>query len=212
MYVNGQQAEEMVFAAMAGFDALVEHAGVGALQKYLNDSAERAGFAPLEVDNKYGGCTHGTLKAFVKWYAGLPGSTLKYVGDTAFEAMGPMAVPAFLMSVPPYSGLSGTELADAQRGFIEWVQAGRPACGSSIDTADDVLLTDGGVGPAGGGGVTTEEIIAPPQARKLGTLGWVLIGIAVVAVGGTIYHFATRPKMVTPRSLPAKRTARYSLY
>ena len=212
MYVNGQQAEEMVFAAMAGFDALVEHAGAGALQKYLNNFAERAGFAPLEVDNKYGGCTHGTTKAFAKWYAGLAGSTLKYAGDEAFERMGPMAVSAFLLSVPPYTGLSGTELADAQLGFAEWVAAGRPACGSSIDTADDVLLTDGGAVHTDGGGVTTEEIIAPPQARKLGTIGWVLIGVAVVAVGGTIYHYATRPKTVTPRSLPMKRAARYSLY
>ncbi len=212
MYVNGQQAEEFVFASMAGFDGLVEHEGAGAVQRFLNNFAERAGFAPLGIDNKYGGCTHGTLKAFVKWYASLQGATLRYPGDAVFEAGGPLVVASFLASVPPYSGLTAALIADAQVAFTEWVAAGRPACGSSIDSADDVLLTDGGAVHTGEGGVTVEEIIAPPQARKLGTLGWVLIGVAAVVVGGTIYHYATRSKTVTPRSLPAKRSARYALY
>lgn len=193
MYVQG---EELVFGALGGFAALTEHPGVGKLQRYLNNFAARAGFAPLGVDNKYGGCTHLALKKFATWYSKLPGSTLLYVGDTMFNSMGPLAVAQFLApGVPPYAGLTGAELAEASTGWAEWVKAGSPACGSATsgggDETGEEIVADGGDGNAD---ITTGDI-TPPQIKRagMGTLGWFLVGLGVVVIGGIAYYVATRP-------------------
>jgi hypothetical protein len=188
MYVEDRGLVFNQLGSFFGLGALTEHPAVGRLQRYLNNFAARAGFAPLSIDNKYGGCTHAALKKFGKWYAALPGSTLVYATDAGVDAAGPMVMGAFLAGVPPYAGLTPVEVIECQTAFGEWVAEGRPACGAGVDGSGggDIVKDDGDV--------VTDDIPPPPPPKKagLGTLGWVLIGLGVVVAGGVVYYVATQ--------------------
>ena len=180
------------FEGLGEFGALAVHAGVTVLQKYLNNFAEQASFAPLSTKGQYGGCTHTALKKFCKWAGSLYG--LAYVGDATVDSAGPMIVVAFLKNaIPPYAGLSDANMLDAAAAFTEWKAAGAPACGttSGVGSGDETAKADDGTAHTGivGGGTAK---------AGLGILGWALIGVGGVAAAAVIYHYATRNRQPAP--------------
>lgn len=200
MYLNARE-EDLVFGMLGDFGAAARHAAVGKLQRYLNHFAEDAGYGALEVDEKYGGCTHATMKRFAAYYASLPNVTLKYVASQI--DMGPMMYVQFL-GLPPYQGFSAAEMVELQAAFQEWDSVGRPGCGEGVipgTNADgDGILPDPGAPPSGGGSATEETIAPLTQKAGLGTLGWFLVALGVGAVGYGVYRYSKRPQ------LPARRT------
>ncbi len=203
MYLNSVREEDLVFGMLGDFGALARHPAVGKLQRFLNDWADRgAGYGKLEVDEEYGGCTHATVKRFASWYASNPNATLVYSASQV--DMGPMMYMQFL-NVPPYGGFSASEMAELQKAFKEWDDAGRPGCGESTipGVGTDILPEPGTPGSGGGGGapeVGTEEVIAPLTRKAgMGALGWFLVVIGVGGAAYGVYRYSQRPKALPPR-------------
>ena len=201
MYLNARE-EDLVFGMLGDFGALVRHAAVGKLQRYLNHFAENAGYGALEVDEKYGGCTHATMKRFAQWYASLPNVTLVYVASQI--DMGPLMYVQFL-GTPPYQPFSAAEMVELQQACGEWDEASRPGCGEGIipgtnSDGDGILPVPGTEG--GGGGTATTETIAPlTQKAGMGVLGWFLVVLAVGGVGYGIYRYSKQPKALPRRNV-----------
>lgn len=199
MYVNNQDLFFGQLGSFFGLGALVEHAEVGKLQRFLNVFAEAAGFAPLSIDNKYGGCTHAALKKAAKYAATMPTMTLPvvgtvlrpvpYPGDAGTDAIGPFFLSVFLLQA-----LTQDEINKTEDAWKEWVAEGKPACGVRTDgTPPDVLPEPPGPPtPPTDGGIVGGDIVPQPKKAGLGTLGWVLIGLGVVAAGGVVYYVATQ--------------------
>lgn len=201
MYLNARQ-EDLVFGMLGDFGALTARPAVGKLQRFLNDWADDAGYGALELDQKYGGCTHATLKKFCAWYASNPNATLRY-SATAIDAGGPMAAAAFL-AVPPYQGFSAAELTELQQAFGEWIEAGRTGCGEGPTPGTypggDGILPEPGT-PGGGGTTATEETIAPLTRKAgLGTFGWFLVILVVGGVGYGVWRYSRRPQLPAHRA------------
>lgn len=207
MYLNARE-EDLVFGMLGDFGALERHPAVGKLQRYLNGFADSAGYGALEEDQKYGGCTHSTMKRFAAWYASQPNVTLNYVA--AQIDMGPLMYVQFL-GLPPYRGFSAAEMVELQAAFGEWDAAGRPGCGEGtipgMNADGDGILPLPGT-PGGGGTTATEEIIAPLTRKAgMGTLGWFLVILAVGGVGYGIYRYSKRPQLPAHRVNVQRRWA-----
>jgi len=201
MYLNSVREEDLVFGMLGDFGALVRHAAVGKLQRFLNDHANSAGYGALEEDRKYGGCTHATMKRFAAWYASQPNVTLVYSASQI--DMGPMMYIQFL-NVPPYQGFSAAEMVELQAAFQEWDSAGRPACGEGpipgTSPDGDGILPDPGT-PGDGGTTVTGEIAPLTQKAGMGVLGWFLVVLAVGGVGYGIYRYSKQPKALPRRNV-----------
>ncbi len=185
MYVRD---DALIFAGVpfAGFGA-VKYAGVTKLQKLINEFAlgETKSFK-IEEDGEYGGCTHGALQDLRAWYATThtSGFAPSAAGGTILDEQGPKAIASMLTGIIATNKLSLGDLDDIQAGYEAWVARGKPACGAggskppaTVDLTDD----DG-------------EILGPsPQKAGLGTVGWFLIGLGVVAAIGAGYWWLTKP-------------------
>lgn len=199
MYVNDSDLVVSGLEGLSSFGALAAYAAVTKLQRLLNNFAEQAGFVPLSTRGQYGGCTQSALQKFGRWYAVQGGPV--YAGDAAVDAGGPAAMGAVLGDVPPFEGLTPAEQAECQQAFGEWVAAGKPACGALTGGGGDEAKIDG---EGDGSGIVAGDI-PPPAAQRagLGTAGWFLVGVAVVATAGGIWYAATRNR--APARLPARR-------